>query len=660
MSIKKRIYLSFFLLVSLFGFYSIVTIITLNDNRILSKRVSEVLDPLLQEHSDFNKLLIESKMYTTNWVFLGTKQEDKEALIDLHKNRYSQLKIRTRKLINKISDTELEDSINKEFASFEELIVIEKQIMNTLVVFDDYEDPFKRLSSEHIIETEILPRTDALMRSHEHIKTIEQSIRANAQDNLEASSSRLRILILSMMTVILVFGFLLAKYLTHIITIPIGKIVSIVNDAGKGILEKVKWKESKDEIGEMVKAVNNLSTKLKTTALFADEIGKRNFDIRFQPLSDKDTLGKALITMRDNLKSSDERLDEAQTIARLGNWECDMELKFKWSKEMYSIFDEEPFQTELSYKAIMNSIHAEDRNKLQNLLSRCLESGEPFTFHGKITTVKNAVKNIRVKAKLSSTLKDGKHERKIIGIMQDITEQIKTEILEASNTELQKANHELDKFVYSCSHDLRAPLTSMLGIIEISLEETSDPTMVEHLGMIRRSINKLDGFISDILDYSRNSRTEIKKELIDVEELLKDITNDLKYMSANDKVKINMDVYAPWALHSDRSRLNIVLSNLVSNAIRYQNPKIDAPFVDIKVDMSDTETHIVVHDNGIGIPKEHQEKIFEMFYRVSKNSAGSGLGLYIVKEAIDKLNGRIEVQSEPGQGTTFNIYIPNN
>ena len=88
--------------------------------------------------------------------------------------------------------------------------------------------------------------------------------------------------------------------------------------------------------------------------------------------------------------------------------------------------------------------------------------------------------------------------------------------------------------------------------------------------------------------------------------------------------------------------------------------KIENPFVDIKVDMSDTETHIIVKDNGIGIPKEHQQKIFDMFYRVSKNSVGSGLGLYIVKEAIDKLNGRIDVESEIGVGTTFNVYLPNN
>ena len=425
MSITKRIYLSFFLLVSLFGFYSIVTIITLNDNRVLSKHISEVLDPMLQENSDFRKLLLESKMYTTNWVFLGAKQEDKDALVDLHKNRYSQLKIRTHLLINKMADPALTDSVNKEFASFDQLVVYEKEIMKTLIVFDDYQDPFKRLNSEHIIETEILPRTDALILMHDHINAITQNIRGEAQAKLDASTMRLRILILSMMIVLLIIGFALAKYLTNIITKPISKIVRIVNDAGKGILEKVKWKESRDEIGEMVRAVNNLSSKLSTTASFAEEIGKRNFDIRFQPLSDKDILGKSLIKMRDNLKSSDERLDEAQTIAKLGNWECDLELKFKWSKEMYSILDYEPFQIEPSYKAIINPLHENDKHKLQTLLAQCLNSGLPFTFHGNITTVKGNIKNVRIQAKLASTSKNGKEKKKIIGIMQDITEQLR-------------------------------------------------------------------------------------------------------------------------------------------------------------------------------------------------------------------------------------------
>jgi signal transduction histidine kinase len=234
------------------------------------------------------------------------------------------------------------------------------------------------------------------------------------------------------------------------------------------------------------------------------------------------------------------------------------------------------------------------------------------------------------------------------------------QIAEAQKTELMKVNSALDKFVYSVSHDLRAPLTSMLGVINISESITEQEPVREQLGMVKESIKKLDGFILDILDYSRNSRMEVKKEEINFKEILKDISNNLKFMGDNNRrVDIKYNVSNGVLFLSDKRRLGVVLNNLISNSIRYQNPGADIPYVDINVCVSESEVYIKIKDNGIGISKENQPKIFDMFYRVSENSVGSGLGLYIVKETIDKLNGNINVESEEGQGTVFNISIPN-
>src|SRR5258706_7651208 len=235
------------------------------------------------------------------------------------------------------------------------------------------------------------------------------------------------------------------------------------------------------------------------------------------------------------------------------------------------------------------------------------------------------------------------------------------QIAEAQKEELLKANTELDKFVYSVSHDLRAPLTSMLGIVEISESITEQNIIREQLGMVKGNIRKLDGFIIDILAYSRNSRLEVKKEEIHFNELLNDITNNLKFIgSTNRTVDIRCSVSNGVLFKSDKSRLNVILNNLISNSIRYQDPGAETPYVDIRVNVSAHAAEIVVKDNGIGISKEHQPKIFEMFYRVSENSVGSGLGLFIVKESIEKLKGSIALQSELGQGTIFNIHIRNN
>ena len=235
-------------------------------------------------------------------------------------------------------------------------------------------------------------------------------------------------------------------------------------------------------------------------------------------------------------------------------------------------------------------------------------------------------------------------------------------IQEEENEKLQKANSELDKFVYSVSHDLRAPLSSINGIIELTEDETSDPLVLDHCKMLKGSVRKLDDFIQDILEYSKNARAEIKKQDINFDEMLRDITTNLKHMSGNHKrpVDISFEVNDPHPFVSDKSRISILLNNLISNAIRYQNPSTDKPFVDVKINMSDTETGIIIRDNGIGISKENHQKIFDMFYRISDNSVGSGLGLYIVKEVVDKLNGQIAIESELGSGTTFNIVLPNN
>jgi len=232
---------------------------------------------------------------------------------------------------------------------------------------------------------------------------------------------------------------------------------------------------------------------------------------------------------------------------------------------------------------------------------------------------------------------------------------------EIENQELKTANYELDRFVYSTTHDLRAPLNSILGLIEIAEDDATDEMTLEYFKMIKGSAQKLDGFVCDILNYSRNSRMQVDNEQINFTELVNDVIQNLKFMGDSGRnVEFKIDITNNTSIHSDKNRLLTIFNNLVSNAIRYQNHKITNPFVSIKIDSTETETNITISDNGIGIAKESHPKIFDMFYRVSSESVGSGLGLYIVKEAVNKLNGIITVESEIGTGTTFFIKIPNN
>jgi signal transduction histidine kinase len=154
---------------------------------------------------------------------------------------------------------------------------------------------------------------------------------------------------------------------------------------------------------------------------------------------------------------------------------------------------------------------------------------------------------------------------------------------------------------------------------------------------------------------------EVNRQEIHFADLLTDVCNNLKFMCTEDqrKVDVRTKIENGITFYSDRSRLSIILNNLISNSIRYQNPKATDPFVEVSVAISASSADIRIIDNGIGIDKENHEKIFNMFYRVSTQSVGSGLGLYIVKETVEKLNGVINLESEPGKGTVFNIHLPN-
>ncbi|WP_285008288.1 PAS domain-containing sensor histidine kinase [Pedobacter faecalis] len=256
------------------------------------------------------------------------------------------------------------------------------------------------------------------------------------------------------------------------------------------------------------------------------------------------------------------------------------------------------------------------------------------------------------------------HEPAVNGFVtnfRDVTERLShEEALKSANRDLKKTNDELDRFVYSVSHDLRAPLASLLGAIEFTETETDDPEILENLSMMKFSVQKLDGFILDILDYSRNSRLEVKSGPVDLEQMLSETVKNLKFMSQdNGQVDVRLNIRGQAILHSDSSRLNTILNNLISNAIRYHNPAAEDPFVLVDVSIGPHEATIRIADNGMGIDPKYHDKVFDMFYRVSKKSVGSGLGLYIVKEAVDKLNGSITLKSEPGRGTEFLLKVPN-
>jgi signal transduction histidine kinase len=246
----------------------------------------------------------------------------------------------------------------------------------------------------------------------------------------------------------------------------------------------------------------------------------------------------------------------------------------------------------------------------------------------------------------------------LIGLNKNSEEElIQKEIFaKQKNEELQKVNIELDRFVYSVSHDLRSPLSSILGLINIAKHSTDPAEIQQILLMIQDRVNSQDHFIKEIIDYSRNTRTETIREKVNIKNLVNEIISSIRFSLNADRIEFRVLIDDDLLIESDRIRLTVILSNLIGNSIKYHDVSKSQPFIEIG--LKDNGSIIYIRDNGSGIKPEHQEKIFNMFYRASENSKGSGLGLFITKETITKLGGYITVNSTYGEGSTFEVFIP--
>jgi PAS domain S-box-containing protein len=240
----------------------------------------------------------------------------------------------------------------------------------------------------------------------------------------------------------------------------------------------------------------------------------------------------------------------------------------------------------------------------------------------------------------------------IYGVYVDITERKRME------EELQVRNSELDHFVYKVSHDLRAPLSSILGLVNLAKFPDNSDSPYHYLNLIGEKANGLDHFISDVLSHSKNLKMNVAIEKVDLKEILLDVISDLSYLNGAQDVEFDIrSDNEPF--HSDPWRISEIFRNLVSNAIKYRQQANSKPVVKVDIKITNTSANVVFADNGIGIEKESMEKIFEMFYRATDKSDGSGIGLYIVKNAVEKLNGTVAVDSIAGKGTTFKLELPN-
>lgn len=255
-------------------------------------------------------------------------------------------------------------------------------------------------------------------------------------------------------------------------------------------------------------------------------------------------------------------------------------------------------------------------------------------------------------------LKDGE-QNYILVYGQEVTELKKSEErLKHQNNELEKVNHELDQFVYSASHNLRAPLLSVKGLLTlIEQEEMEVPTRKRFIEEIHKSIQRLDGTIKDIIEYSKNARLDIQPSCIDLEQLIRNTHEDLKYFEGTTvSLELHLEQSAPF--YSDERRIRSIVHNIMSNSVKYSDNQKDASWLKVEIETNERGCVFEFTDNGKGIPTEYQSRVFDMFYRATSERSGSGLGLYIVKEMTERIGGTVELESQLGIGTKLRLTLP--
>lgn len=259
---------------------------------------------------------------------------------------------------------------------------------------------------------------------------------------------------------------------------------------------------------------------------------------------------------------------------------------------------------------------------------------------------------------LTCKINSSGNQKYIHGLITNINDFVQNEVqLREKANALEKSTLELDRFIYSASHDMRAPISSMLGIINVMKLDIPGEKAAEYAAMLETSAKKLDDFVRELTGYARNAR-QLKEDIkIDFQQLVQDLQRD--FAKDLNQIELEIEIHDTFQFFSDPFRVRLILYNVFKNALDYVDRTKARSLISLQVVTSPGYMRMEITDTGIGIAPLHIDKVFDMFYRATTSSKGSGLGLYIAREAVIKLAGNITLHSEYGVGTSVHIEIPN-
>ena len=304
--IDLKIYLVFLAVIAIAFFNAVFSSYTILQSQKTTEEIVNNMNPSMEALSQLNLLVTKSRMLTTNWVYVPANSSDKEVITNLNKNDYLPLKFRLQSLMKKWIDKSMIANVTQVLTDYEKLTVQQDKIMKQLHSFDDYQDPMKKFAAEEVLESQIIPHSDYIDKRLKKIIELQTKSAKEKQDQMLHQLDTLMAVVFFIAMLIVCSLLFAAFVISRTFIVPVMRVREIILDMSRGLLPEYNMRIPKNAVGEMLGALKLLTDSTKRTSQFAEEIGKGNLDVPFDPLSDDDVHGHALLTMRQRIKEAAE------------------------------------------------------------------------------------------------------------------------------------------------------------------------------------------------------------------------------------------------------------------------------------------------------------------------------------------------------------------
>ena len=618
------------------------------------EKISTIINPYIENLDELSDILIESKMYATNWVHLPNEIDDKKSLDSLHKFRYNQAKHKIANYISKFKNKQNTINFNTDslltfILDFEALIKSEKKIMSILVNFDDYENPAKKFLCESIIEDEILPKTKSMVKKINSIVFINNALSEKLEAEIREDTRKISFIILISSIGLLFFILIAIYFISSNITKPVVEMNEIIHQLAKGQLPEKKILVENNIIGDMAQSVNALSESFTKTSKFANEIEKGNFSVQYNKLSSEDILGTALITMRDSLQIYSNKLN--QKVTESTNEVIEKRKKIEEQTLFYeSIFSNIPIEIAIFDKdfkyLFVNTIGVKDAELRKQIIGKdyfeyCkIKNYDTETAFKRYEIFKSVIEtkkafdfedsHINRKGKTIYNLRqffpvfENDVFKYMIGYSIDITEKKEQEL------NISESLREKEALLGEIHHRVKNNLALVTGLIEMQGARTDNKLLKVQFVEIQQRINAMS-LIHEKLYKSNNF---IK---IDLQDYLKDLVDFLKnFFDKNKNVTVHFEL-EPVSVSAKRAvPIALIVNELITNSFKYAF--LDKKNGDIYVQLTKIkdEISLCVSDSGPGIPAEFNIK------------EANSLGFKLLNIFTKQLKGSFEYRNDPG------------